>query len=94
MDGTNPVESSSKNVTIEGREVTEKSPPPTAEALIAEMNAIGDALRALIVLSKRLPRDGATEAHQDPIRALALAQANLQTGFMWLRRAIERPKVF
>ena len=67
---------------------------PTAEALLKQTNEIGDLLRALIVSTKRLPREKGFEAHQEPVRSLALAQAHLQTGFMWLRRAIEAPKIF
>lgn len=73
---------------------TAVTPLPKAEDLLLQVNAAGETLRSLIVSAKRLPRDKGLEPHQDPTRSLALAQAHLQTGFMWLRRAIEAPKVF
>lgn len=69
-------------------------PPPDPAELLARVNAIGDSLRVLIVETKRAPRIEGLEAHQDQTRSLAQAQAALQTGFMWLRRSIEGPKVF
>ena len=84
----------SDNVEVVGKEIKEIPAPPSAELLLAQANALGEQLRALIVTTKRLPRDKSLESHQDPVRSLSLAQAHLQTGFMWLRRAIEAPKVF
>ena len=72
----------------------EVSPAPTAEELLARMDAIGVELRSLIVLAKRIPRINGLEPHQDSSKSLATAQSSLQTGFMWLRRAIEQPKIF
>ena len=73
---------------------TKQTPPPTEEDLLRKTNEIGEQLRALIVLCKRLPRDKALEPHQDPGRALSLAQMYLQTGFSWLRKAIQATKEF
>lgn len=67
---------------------------PLAADLSIEADALGEQMRQLIVSIKRLPRSAGLDPHQDPVRALSLAQAHLQTGFMWLRRAIETPKVF
>ncbi|MBM3460742.1 MAG: hypothetical protein FJX76_01445 [Armatimonadetes bacterium] len=67
---------------------------PSRDALMAQANDIGNQLRALIVEAKRLPREKDLEAHQDPARALSIAQAHLQTGFLWLRKAINSPKEF
>lgn len=78
---------------VRGTEVTpQKLPDP--DELLRQVNELGEALRVLIIATKRLPRDKALEPHQDATRSLALAQAHLQTGFMWLRRAIELPKIF
>ena len=83
-------------VQIQGTEV--KSSPavlaPTAAELLTKVEEVGTTLRGIIVLAKKLPRDKAFESHQDPTRALAQAQAQLQTGFMWLRKAINAPKEF
>ena len=72
--------------------IPEKVPDPGE--LLREVNELGEALRALIVTCKRLPRDKALEAHQEPARSLALAQAHLQTGFLWLRRALNPDQSF
>lgn len=85
---------SGAQVELEGKEVTDPGPQPTAEELIAQLDVLGDALRALIIRSKHVPRTKGLDPHQDPSRSLALAQSHLQTGFMWLRRAIDMPKVF
>ena len=69
-------------------------PAPSAEELLLLTNNLGESLRTLIIAVKKLPKNKALEPHQDAGRSLALAQAHLQTGFMWLRRAIEVPKVF
>lgn len=69
--------------------------PPSKDDLLAKANELGDQMRALIVEAKRLPRGKNSIApHQDPSRALSLSQMYLQTGFMWLRKAIEVPKEF
>ena len=83
------------SVELHGTQVSgAPAPVPNAAELMARVNSIGDTLRALIVETKRLPREKGCEPHQDPVRSLAQAQVHLQTGFMWLRRAIEAPKVF
>lgn len=91
-----PLESNNPNVELVGTQISDvkTAAPENAPALLNELNSVGDALRALIVRTKRLPRDKSLEPHQDPARSLALAQAHLQTGFMWLRRAITSPKEF
>lgn len=83
-------------VVLQGTEVpaTPVTSPPTAAELLAKVDEAGAVLRALIVLTKKLPRDKALEPHQDPTRSLAQAQVHLQTGFMWLRKAINAPKEF
>ena len=83
-------------VVLQGTEVKpDATPKPTAEELLKKVEEVGEALRALIVLTKRLPREPqALDPHQEPGRALSLAQMYLQTGFMWLRKAIKAPKEF
>lgn len=92
-DGPLRVESN-RQIDVASTEVKEKPAAPVKEDVLAKVEEIGVQLRAAIIAAKRLPRDGYTDPHQDPARSLALAQAHLQTGFMWLRRAIENPKVF
>ena len=85
----------SPNIELRGREVTtDKAPPPDADKLLQEVNQIGNRLREIIILSKKLPKKAALEPHQDASKCIAMAQANLQTGFMWMRRIFEAPKVF
>lgn len=84
-----------RDVELVGNKAQENTAPaPTAEELLARANALGDQLRALIIDVKRLPREKAIEPHLDPFRSLNIAQQTLQSGFLWLRRAIEAPKVF
>lgn len=75
-------------IPVEGHEIKELPKVMTAEEIDAALAELGKELRRLIVSTKRLPRTGGLEAHQDPSRALALAQSHLQTGFMWMRRAV------
>lgn len=84
---------SNRQIEVIGTEVKDRSIPVRSEVM-ERLERAGVELRELIVLTKRLPREGAFESHQDPARSLSLAQSHLQTGFMWLRRAIENPKVF
>lgn len=77
------------NIDVVGKEIAGDIPTP--EALCARLEAIGNDLRNLIVDAKRLKRIQGLEAHQDQGRALAQGQSFLQTGFMWIRRAI-RPQ--
>lgn len=79
---------------LEVKPAAETMPAPTVEELTNKVQAVGEELRALIVLTKRLPRAKGLDPHQDPTRSLSLAQMYLQTGFMWLRRAIQTPKEF
>lgn len=82
-------------VELQGKEITEVPTPVTAEELLAKAGELGEQLRALIVATKKLPREkNSIQAHQDPSRSLSLAQVNLQQGLMWLRRAIQSPKEF
>ena len=82
-------------VELEGKPLEAPSvPPPTTEELSERVNKVGDDLRAVIVDTKRLPRVKGIDPHQDQGRALALAQAHLQTGFMWLRRAVKPQQEF
>ena len=85
---------SSKNVEVTGTEIKERQTTPVRSDVMDRVEKAGAEIRELIVLTKRLPREGGFESHQDPARSLSLAQSHLQTGFMWLRRAIENPKVF
>ena len=89
----NPEVTSGGVVEVTAKEV-EPVTPPNADDLLTEANAIGEQLRALIVKAKKLPRGEDLEAHQDPSRALSLAQMYLQTGFSWLRKAIKPAKEF
>lgn len=77
-------------VEVVATEVKNASP----DELLKKVNEIGDQLRGLILQAKKLPREKSLEAHQDPARALSIAQVNLQTGFAWLRKAIMAPKEF
>jgi hypothetical protein len=77
-----------ENVTLEGKEVKEIPAISDRDELITKINAAGAILRILIIEVKKLPKEKGSEPHQDPIRSLALAQSHLQTGFMWLRRAV------
>lgn len=81
-------------VVLEGKPAAEPPAKATPEELMAEIQEIGDRLRAVILKAKRIDRAKMLDAHQDPLRSLSLAQSNLQTGFMWLRRAIEQPRTF
>jgi len=83
---------SNRQIEVVGTEVKVES--ISREQALIQLEQIGEKLRELIVSTKRLPREGAFSPHQDPVRSLSLAQSHLQTGFMWLRRAIENPKVF
>ena len=83
-----------EKVELLGREISEPPKAPTAVELTARTNELGEQMRSLIVAAKRLPATKALDPHQDPVRSIALAQSHLQTGFMWLRKAIEQPKVF
>ena len=67
---------------------------PTAVALLQQVDEFGANLRALLVEAKKLPKVEGLDKYQEPMRSLSIAQENLQTGLMWLRRAIEKPKVF
>ena len=87
-------ESSGPSVEVEAKNVADLPPAPAKDDLLREADVLGSQLRDLIVRAKRLPKDKSLEPHQDPIRALALAQANLQAGFMWLRKAIEQKREF
>lgn len=89
------LESNNPEVVLEGKEVKPTDvPPPTAEELMTKLHELGEQMRDLIVLTKRLPRGKALDPHQDPGRALSMAQMYLQTGFMWLRKAVQMPKEF
>lgn len=73
-----------------------KAPPalPTEEEILKEINEMGAKMRELIVKSKRVPRKQGYAPYQDPTRSLALAQAHLQTGFMWFRRSVTQDSDF
>jgi hypothetical protein len=71
-----------------------KAEAQNPEQLLADLCALGVGLRDIIVLTKKLKRTPALDPHQDQMRSLSLAQAHLQTGFMWLRRAIIPTKEF
>jgi len=75
------------------------TPPeiPNQEALLAEVEELAAKMRDLIVRAKplKLLDVGTTrQPHLESKRSLGLAQDYLQTGFLWLRRAIQRPQVF
>ena len=85
-------QSAGPEVEIVGTEV--KPTKETASELLARVDAAGEELRALIVAIKTLPREkNAIQTFTDPSRSLSIAQVELQTGLMWLRKAIE-PKGF
>lgn len=80
-------------IELQGKEIKEVPKPQSREELQKQVDDVGEYLRKLIVLAKLLPRKG-LEPHQDELRCLGQAQTLLQTGLMWLRRAIDAPKVF
>ena len=88
-----PLVSLNSKVTVEGKEVS-KEPPPKPAEVMAKVNDLGKQMRELILLTKRVPKVPNLEPHLDQVRSLALAQAHLQTGFLWLRRAIKPEKEF
>ena len=101
MDQPQPLEvkvsDNGPTIELEGKETppaVAPEPLPAADELLKQADAIGEELRALIVLTKKLPRSKGLESHQESSRSLSLAQMYLQTGFMWLRKAINQPKVF
>lgn len=87
-------------VEMRGLEINEvhpsmsKIPPPSIAEAMKSLEELADATRKFILTAKTMPRAKGMGPHQDPLRCLAIAQNNLQTGFMWLRRAVESPKVF
>lgn len=90
MDNASPaVETESNNVTVTVNEliIPEKTVVTHGEAML-RIHDIGVIMRELIVDIKKLPTTGAYQAHQDPGRSLSLAQSHLQTGMMWLKRAV------
>lgn len=38
--------------------------------------------------------DGGAGANENPLRSVAIARTDLQTGMMWLTRAVAKPKGF
>ena len=88
-----PLESNNPNVILEGKEV-KKEPPPDADEVMEKINAMGTQMRELILLCKKVPRIDGLDPHQEQVRSLALAQAHLQTGFLWLRRGVKPDKLF
>ena len=66
----------------------------TVEEFMERIDAMGLAMRALIVDAKRMPVQKSMQPYEDPVRSLAQAQAYLQIGFMWLRKGIRQPKEF
>jgi hypothetical protein len=85
------VQQSGDKVVVEGKEV---KGIPTEDELIERLNSLGSQMRELIVHAKRLPRKPGLEPYQDQVRALAISQSYLQTGFMWMRRCISPTKDF
>lgn len=78
---------------MKGTEVKDLPKPQSREELQKQVDDVGEYLRKLIVLTKLLPRKG-LENYNDELRCLSQAQTHLQNGLMWLRRAIDAPKVF
>lgn len=63
----------------------------TPESLLAEVDRLSDAFRAVIVRCKLLDKsDAGLAPYQSSKRALGLAQEHLQTGMLWLRKCITR----
>lgn len=97
MTSEGPLESKSEKVELTGKKITEvkeKPAPPDPAVLMAKLNELGDSMRALIIEVKRLPWDRTLGPYQDPVRSIAIGQSQLQTGFMWVRRAIEPNRLF
>lgn len=69
-------------------------PVPDRGLVSERISAASAELRKLILEVKRLPRDKSLEPHLEEMRCLATAQTNLQTGLMWLRRAVNPTKEF
>ncbi len=70
---------------------------PTPEELTAAIDSTGELLRSLIEQIKKyhaaLPREKFAY-HTEPMRSLATAQTELQTGFRWLYHSVSRRPVF
>ena len=82
------------NVEAETRDVTAVVPMITKEEALRRVSEVSLNLRKMIVDVKKMPRDKTLEPHTDEMRCLSQAQNNLQTGLMWLRRAINPSKEF
>ena len=90
-----PLESDNTNVVAIGKPVDVLQVAKTPDDVLDKINALGNELRELILQAKRIPRlVQGLDAHQEPSRCVAIAQSHLQTGFMWLRRAVTQPKEF
>ena len=64
------------------------------DELLLRVQEIGFELREIIVQAKKLPSEPNIEMHESHMRALDVAQTQLQTGMLWLRRAITRQRGF
>ena len=85
---------SNRQIEVKGLDAATLPPAPTKEEVLREINELGEALRAMVMKAKRVPRVAGLGPHQDTIRCLSQAQNHLQTGIMWLRRSVECPNIF
>lgn len=93
MSESQPEVQTSPNVEAKGVEVTAE-PSPTKEETLARVSVLSAELRRLILDIKKLPRDKTLSPHLEEVRCLSEAQTLLQTGLMWMRRAINPIKEF
>jgi len=63
-------------------------------ALMNEVKELAEKVRALLIRVELLPCDEPVSQSTSPSRAREIARTELQTGFMWLVRAIARPTTF
>jgi hypothetical protein len=92
-----------KGTTMQNEQTqTNEAPQLTAEeiVLINELLSVAEQVRNLVDRVAALPEaplaetEGPPTVTAYPIRAISIARAELQVGFMWLRRAIARQTTF
>lgn len=66
----------------------------TDAMLINSIKAAALAVADLCDKVERLPIEEEYESYENPRRAMAIARSELQSGFMWLIRAVARPRGF
>ena len=67
---------------------------PEEIALVNSIKELAEEVNETINVVAALPITDGAEVSENPARALNIARTELQTGFMWLIRAVARPKGF